>query len=258
LKKPNASPIGGDGSIGAAKNVEHDQNVFLELRRKMQHTHGMGHPARVIPTQRAISAWFRTSTASSLRHRVTGEEGPVSSWLRYIPPRSGGWPVLHILASGNTGRNPKTILLEMPIIENKKFGYYRNGKYGARGIVRYGLLFSAYLAVMVTTAVSPLPARELRPDRTSDTASSMSSSVILASRISLAMASAVSRNRFLQSSFGRPRRIGATSSFSDSQWRSRERGCDRSIRIVAGAMTSPLVGRNRRMSHFCFPVIQDE
>jgi hypothetical protein len=46
------------------------------------------------------------------------------------------------LASGNTGRNPKTILLEMPLIENKEFGYYRNGKYGARGIVRYGLLFS--------------------------------------------------------------------------------------------------------------------
>ena len=32
---------------------------------------------------------------------------------------------------------------------------------------------------MVTTAVSPFPARELRLDRTSDTASSMSSSVIL-------------------------------------------------------------------------------
>jgi hypothetical protein len=74
------------------------------------------------------------------RWQVTGDEGPVSSWLRYIPPRSGGWPILHILASGNTGRNPKTILLEMPLIENKEFGYYRNGKYGARGIIRYGQL----------------------------------------------------------------------------------------------------------------------
>jgi len=45
------------------------------------------------------------------------------------------------------------------------------------------------------------------------------------------MAFAVSRNRFLQSTFGHPRRIGATSSFSDSQWRSMERGCDRSILI---------------------------
>jgi len=65
------------------------------------------------------------------RWQVTGDEGPVSSWLRYIPPRSGGWPVLHMLASGNMGGNPKPILLGMPIVENKKFDYYRNGKYGA-------------------------------------------------------------------------------------------------------------------------------
>ncbi len=86
----------------------------------------------------------------------------------------------------------------------------------------------------------------------SDTAASMSSSVILASRISLAMASVFSRNRFLQSSFGRPRRIGATSSFSDSQWRSRERGCDRSIRtVLMDACVNPAQAVLPMLSGYC-------
>jgi len=56
---------------------------------------------------------------------------------------------------------------------------------------------------------------------------------------------------FLQSTFGHPRRIGATSSFSDSQWRSRERGCDRSIRIFLMDTVSIM----SRLPCLCFPDI---